>query len=285
MRTPPAQLDVTIDHQPDPGDANPVAPRPALTFVAEAASRSTTELEQLLRKRLLFFGLLIVTIMGLILLVFLPLSLVQLLTRGSEAPSDFWITQLMSGLQLLLFGVLTVRLWRRRDLSLRTLRAIEITLFGSTALYMAVARLLNNLSRLGYAHVRELMEAGADDLANQYLGGMVSTAILGSVLIIMLYGILIPNTSRRCAVVVGVLALIPFTAQAVVMLAYRFPPLLCVSTSLWVGFHPGQRCRGRDLRFAPHRGAARAGGRGPTVGPVPVARPPRCRGDGGSLPG
>ena len=93
-------------------------------------------------------------------------------------------------------------LWSRRPLSLRHLRILEIIIFGSVAVFFAWLQVEVN-------HSRVLLRAiipGHEVLVFRLVG---ESAALRWFLLIVLYGTFIPNTWRRCAVIVGSLAVLP----------------------------------------------------------------------------
>jgi eukaryotic-like serine/threonine-protein kinase len=95
-------------------------------------------------------------------------------------------------------GVLSLR----RPLSLIQLRAVELVIFGSIAAFFAWLQ-------VDTYHDGALVRAivpGHEGLVFRLVG---ITAVLRWFLLIVLYGTFIPNTGRRCAAVVGSLALLP----------------------------------------------------------------------------
>jgi hypothetical protein len=122
------------------------------------------------------------------------------------------ITLLMYAFVLMLMGGLAGLLWSRRALSLQQLRWVELILFASMAL------LLTRLQCLFYSWEWLSKIANGDWLALITIG---SGSSLRWVFLISAYGLLIPNTGRRCAVVVGVMALWPVLFNAVLALRDR----------------------------------------------------------------
>jgi serine/threonine-protein kinase len=125
----------------------------------------------------------------------------------------------LSLLGLVVLAVITPPLWRR-SISLRWLRAIEVILFGGPAVAVALVE---------YLVLREgdwLLFAPLHDHGLQTLGRAHS---LPWVFLIALYGIYVPNTARRCALVVGIIGLIPL---AVCTLAGFQEPRLTASQVL-----------------------------------------------------
>jgi serine/threonine-protein kinase len=152
-------------------------------LVLGAAAQSKQELQTLLRRRLFFLAL---VVFGSYVL-YAPIVLLM----SSASAIVFGIVLATSGA----FGGL---LWSRRPLSLRALRGVELVLFGTQVLYNLWA---------GYEFYRERW---LDTLATHDEIGMIFASQSLSwnwLLTIFVYGIVIPNTWRRCVLVVGVLAL------------------------------------------------------------------------------
>jgi serine/threonine-protein kinase len=98
-------------------------------------------------------------------------------------------------------------LWSRRPLSTGNLRALELVLFGSLAAFFAWLQ----VETYHDGALRRALVPGHEDRVYR-LVGLSST--LRWFLLIVLYGTFIPNTWRRCAAVVGCLALIPVALMA-----------------------------------------------------------------------
>jgi serine/threonine-protein kinase len=93
-------------------------------------------------------------------------------------------------------------LWSHRPLSMRTLRTLELTIFGLIAAFFAWLQVETY-------HDGALLRAivpGHEALVFRLVG---LSAVLRWFLLIVLYGTFIPNTWRRCAVIAGSLALLP----------------------------------------------------------------------------
>jgi serine/threonine-protein kinase len=188
-----------LQEQPPP--RSPPTPPPALPetrsfaptgqlTVAPATSRgqpSVQELQALLRKRLLFVASVtwvVAVVYAVYAAIFLPLF-PDVLT-----PSLF---SLMVGTA----GILTLILWRGRRLSMPQLRWLEVILFASMGLYFTWIQLF--FHSFGW-----LARLAPYDWQGVWL--MARALSFGWYALIVLYGILIPNTWRRCAAVVGVMA-------------------------------------------------------------------------------
>lgn len=159
-------------------------PRPPVTLLFGGGVQSSEELSALLRKRLGFLAVLGVGSFILYAPIVLPLYM-----------DVAWFS-----CTLVVTGVFGGVLWSRVPLSLRALRRIELILFGTQTLHSLWVS-------LGFFRDRWL------DILAEHGGVAVAMASRNMswfwVVLIILYGILIPNTWRRCAVVVSVLALCP----------------------------------------------------------------------------
>jgi serine/threonine-protein kinase len=98
--------------------------------------------------------------------------------------------------------VLLLVLVRGRSLSLRQLRIIEVAAFALASFLLAAAQY--RWYHSGWLQVL-LKEGKERELIMLASGSMTSPWIL----LIIVYGTCIPNTGRRCAVVVGAIALVP----------------------------------------------------------------------------
>jgi serine/threonine-protein kinase len=87
-------------------------------------------------------------------------------------------------------------------LSIRALRVIELTFFGVMALFFGY------LQYEGF-HQGQVLTWAQDQYREQVLGLATASNSLRWFVLIVLYGTFIPNTWRRCATIVGILALTP----------------------------------------------------------------------------
>jgi serine/threonine-protein kinase len=130
--------------------------------------------------------------------------------RNFGAPADLPASRFGLLVQLVLLALMvasTAPLYGRPGLSLRGLRAVELLLFGLAATYLA------------WLQCFTLLEAWDVRDASPAHGGAVMRMALGAaaarwLLLIVAYGAVIPNTPRRCAVVVGALVTMPLIIAA-----------------------------------------------------------------------
>ncbi|HTU17395.1 MAG TPA: serine/threonine-protein kinase [Gemmataceae bacterium] len=109
---------------------------------------------------------------------------------------------LFSGCEIALMTMALILMSTRRHLSLKGLRVLEMTIFGSLAAFFAWLQ----VDTYHDGAVVRAIVAGHERLVFRLVG---LSADLRWFLLIVLYGTFIPNTWQRCAAIVGSLALLP----------------------------------------------------------------------------
>jgi serine/threonine-protein kinase len=197
------------DPAPAFADREPPSPEPATGAGRGKASRKvhcrfaqgsdsgpgfTDEMSCLLRTRL--------RLAILIILAGFALHFVRnLLLQGSvldHRPLRLFVT----GCEIVVLAIVSGLLWSRRPLSMKILRILELTIFGMLAAFFAW---LQFDTYHDGALLRSIVP-GREALVFRQVGMAVA---LRWFLLIVLYGTFVPNTWRRCAAVVGILASIP----------------------------------------------------------------------------
>jgi serine/threonine-protein kinase len=186
-------------HQPTPPDAadgwpsRRPADRPGVALLAGSGPHATGELRDLLQSRLRFLTLLLSG--GIAPAVVFALT--EYWRSGNYLPPGDEPQIASAAALMALAAALAGILWRCPSLSLPRLRAIELTVFASTfAFWSWIDATFYPGLRLSQPPV--------------WFGAVMATAISAPwVLMITVYGIFIPNTWRRCAAVVSVMALAP----------------------------------------------------------------------------
>jgi serine/threonine-protein kinase len=115
---------------------------------------------------------------------------------------------LFCGGEIAVLGTVSALLWSRRPLSMDALRILELTIFGSIAAFFGWLQ-------VDTYHDGALLRAivpGNETLIFRLVG---KAAALRWFLLIVLYGTFIPNTWKRCASIVGSLALLPIVLMIV----------------------------------------------------------------------
>jgi serine/threonine-protein kinase len=183
-----------------------------MDFAAGASPGIASDVQNLLRKRLRFISLVILAAY-----LYFLISLVVQLARGIVA-RDFeimlknWVVTLSYLVVYPTAGLLALVLWKKRPLSLRQLRAIELILFGLVLLGPS-CELFNDLFRIPqFAGNAEWANTSEND--RYFLHIHSSYTSLPFVLLIVSYGIFIPSSWLRCTLVVGSMALTPLAISA-----------------------------------------------------------------------
>jgi serine/threonine-protein kinase len=172
--------------------ADGIAPRIPVALVPATGPQPTNEVQVVLRKRLLFLAALAWAVLAAYALAFLPRFLDP-------------VTGSAYGLMLGITGALVILLARRRPLSLRALRGMELVLFGSVTVFLT----WEEYQFFSYRGLHQLLPHGwvGMVIAGRFLSLSWFSAIVA-------YGVLIPNTWRRCAAVIGAMALLPLVIRA-----------------------------------------------------------------------
>ena len=197
--------------------------RPKVSMVAGSGTHSTDEIRRVLHRRLRFIALLgFVAGVGFVVLV------LDFWRGGGYLPPGNSLTLAVSLFMWAFFAALTAILWRRRDLSLRRLRAIELILFGAGFAFWT----------WDHAFIYPGLRL---DEPPFWFGMVMAIAVCGPwIFMIICYGVLIPNTWRRCALVVGVMALAPLVISMTAGLAAdaskgRSPFVYLVTVAAYMG--------------------------------------------------
>jgi serine/threonine-protein kinase len=162
----------------------PERPR-RLALARGAGPQPTTDLKSLLHKRLRFLASLFAG--GMAVVVLLVISW----------PGTPWYATAIYCLVFVESAAVAGLLWKQVSLSLLHLRAIELILFGTLYAFWA----------LTHAAVYPHFQLSEPPI--WFASVMAAAICLPWVFMILLYGIFIPNTWRRCAAVVGTAAAIP----------------------------------------------------------------------------
>ncbi len=118
------------------------------------------------------------------------------------------------GVVILTLGGIVALLYGRASIPLRSLRHLELFLFGAMAAFFA------------FTHYRMLLDSTHKEDPLLVLTTVKNT-LLYNYMLILTYGLFIPNTWKRTAVVVGVISILP--AMAAVLMEFRHSELLGVA--------------------------------------------------------
>jgi serine/threonine-protein kinase len=215
-------MNTTQTHDPPPDATTKaylppdgVPSRRAIELVARSSPVGESELVPLLRTRLRFLLVIFAvfyTLVFLLVLSYLPFA--ELIRRA-----DPWV-----GVVTLVtcFGLAAI-LSSRLGLTLRQLRGIE---FLMVALFVA-RMLLRGYSLFWWAdyldRVHAWIAAGDDANAREMLNGLAHRLILPSAMFVVTYGVIVPNTWRRCALVVAAFTALTIAEWLVACVARDLP--------------------------------------------------------------
>jgi eukaryotic-like serine/threonine-protein kinase len=201
VMTPYADEQPTASAESDSTRSTSGGARSPVAHAWDARIQSILDIEALLSRRLWFFALLI----GAFYTLLLPGTLKTF--SDSESARSLRVYEGFKCVVLLTAAGLFYILHRRRSLTLSQLRAIELVLFGLVLLQFAWVDYRT-------LFVRKLPSAIAAGRADEFALIVVGAQLLTWFVLIVSYGILIPNAWRRCALVVGIMASIPVALTA-----------------------------------------------------------------------
>jgi serine/threonine-protein kinase len=180
----------------DPNGGARPASHPCMALVTSTGPHMAEEVRDLLRRRLRIAGLIGLAGFGLFFVKGLLFA-----SSYTNQESDPVRSALHGALVALLLALCSL-LWTKLPLSLRMLRAIELIMFGAMALFFAFVQIQV------FAHGNFL--TWAKEGYETYILSLGTTSnTLRWFVLIVLYGAFIPNTWRRCAVIVGAMAVTP----------------------------------------------------------------------------
>jgi serine/threonine-protein kinase len=183
------------------GEASTGPPRVRVALAPGAGSFAAADLYRLLRRRLLVVCSIVAGLYVAVVIV----SLVRSFTSsdpGIRIDLPEWFPRYWRSVLLMSTGcVLTALLWRRPPRTVRGLRLIELVVIG----VMAATLLESSVTPSFWAFLEESSQQSYLPGQLAYLLSYASNVSLQWLLILTLYGTFIPNTWRRCAVVVAVL--------------------------------------------------------------------------------
>jgi len=193
----------------------------AVVRVAGSDPQTATDLQPLLRRRLLGISLL-----------FLCATLVGVpVAMGSIVPrTDFaWQIATTASPMVVVAAMVSVALWKLADLSLQALRALELLLFG--CVWLVLIRMESESTSADYV-ARHIQQGTLRILA--------AATAMPWVAPVVAYGVIIPNTWRRCAVAVTLFALTPvalysYTGWRAGLLDETLMRLFLVELAFWLG--------------------------------------------------
>jgi serine/threonine-protein kinase len=208
---------VTAPYRP----SNATNDRPAIGVFAGSAPASDQDLVPLLRKRLRF----LLIVFALYFLAILLLRLYYYIASFS-ALMDFWASATTF---LVCLGLATI-LSSRPRMTLRQLRIVEFLLFTVFAARMFLRAYVLLWQQEHIDRVHAWIAAGDGEIAREMLTGLVYRLTAASAMFAVAYGVIIPNTWRRCALVVAVFTVLPIMIWLVACMTRDLP------TEYWFSF-------------------------------------------------
>jgi serine/threonine-protein kinase len=161
-----------------------------------------------------------------VLLILLP-NLIFFIKNLSAFDQPYLVTRVglvFQGVVILMMTAAAALLWSRRPLSVRALRGVEVTIFGLMALFFAWLQYEqfhagDLMAMASQVDAQRLQSAGALDGDAPQPGLPLKRLVAASTcmrwfILIVIYGVFIPNTARRCAWIVGCTALVPLALTA-----------------------------------------------------------------------
>jgi serine/threonine-protein kinase len=196
-------VEATIDYEPEI-PAGSQAKRARIGLVVPGA-QAGSDVRTLLQRRLKFLNLLLAIVFTVAVLGF---DIPPLLPGGSWWN---WLWTSEHSAVVLVSGALTYYLSRKRPLPLRLLRWLELPTLAPGIVFITTE------------HFVDLLEVPLSDgwklLHSTYATGLIANWLI----LIILYGTLVPNTWRRCAVITGVLGLLPLAITVLVEACLGWP--------------------------------------------------------------
>ena len=201
---------VTVDYQPPQGRAD----IPRLAIIAGSGSKATSELASLLRRRLRFLSVLFAGLLGIVSLLVFAFYL-------DVADISFFLT--LRTPAFVITALLAIVLWSRKTWTMAQLRLMELLLFGTLIVYYLIRSYFLLFGRGLLPHAVELASRQQNVLAQKVATGVNYEVYAPWVLVIIAYGILIPNRWPRCALMVAFMTLSPFVIRTAAYVASGMP--------------------------------------------------------------
>ena len=212
---PAKPLDVTAEYREESPAALP-SDRVRVALVAGSGTATSDDVYRLLRRRLLILASIIAG--GFLAGFVLDLISAALAILPSESAGEWLVRRWRSFVNIAVSGGVAILLWRRPPQSVRGLRVIEIILIGT----MTFVALNVSVNPIAYGFLQQAPQE-PERIAEAFVQRYAATGVVVWMVTILLYGTLIPNTARRCALVTGAIAVSPLILFSVY--AYGLKPL------------------------------------------------------------
>jgi serine/threonine-protein kinase len=210
VRPDAAQVELTVDYQP-PQDW---AEAPRVAVVAGTGSRATSELATILLRRLRFLSVLFAGLLGIV-------TLIVLVSYRDQASSFLFLALRTPAFAIT--ALLVIVLWRRKTWTIMQLRLMELLLFGTLIVYFLIRSFFLLWGQGIFLHAVELVAQQRNVLAQKVAVGVNYEVYAPWILLIIAYGIFIPNRWPRCALVVAFMSLSPFVLRTAAYVTSGMP--------------------------------------------------------------
>jgi serine/threonine-protein kinase len=191
----------TTDFDPSPRTAG----GRRFALIGESGQHITSEIECLLRRRLRLAAAITLAGFG----IYLVRGLLDFASSSRRPPDTALYGLAVHALVVGVMIAVATALWSSWRLSLRWLRFLELALFGAAAAFFLFLQ-------FAVFHNGAVLQLALDTPASQER--VLRMAAAGNSLrwfiLIVIYGTFIPNTWRRCALVVGLMTLTPLSLTA-----------------------------------------------------------------------
>jgi eukaryotic-like serine/threonine-protein kinase len=226
----------TQDYRADLPPGTP-SERVHVALVAGSGSVTPDDLYPLLRRRLLILSSIVACAFFIGLTLDLVLRVVAPLPPELQQDAVVWIISSWRALvNLGVAGGSAILLWRGPPRSVRGLRLIEVLVIGTLVLLtLSIA-----VHPVPYGHLERAAQESSFEVRQAFVSLYTCAGSLIWFIIITSYGTLIPNTWRRCAAVVSMMAMSPLAVIALHAFWLRpLPPEIANQVLLVHGFYNG----------------------------------------------
>lgn len=208
----PAHAGLTVDYQPPEDQAEILR----LAVGAGSGRAAKSELATILRRRLRFLAVLFAVLFGSVMILTLAFG-----REAGYEGAGWWVN--VRSAAFATTALLGLILYRRERWTYSHLRGMELLLFGTLTGFFLLQNYFLYWGQPALAHAVELVAQKQDKLAYRIVTGVNHNAYMPWALLIIAYGIFIPNRWPRCALVVGLMALAPFVIRTVAYVTIGLP--------------------------------------------------------------
>jgi hypothetical protein len=214
---PAKPLDVTAEYRAETPAAMP-SDRVPVALVAGSGTGTTDELYRLLHRRLLTLASIVAGAFLAGIVLDLITAAVAILPEKAVSGADWLALRWRAFVNIAVTGCAAILLWLRPPQSVRGLRIIEIIVIST----LTLVALTLSVNPIAYRFLQEAAHE-PERIGRAFIERYAATGTVVWMITILLYGTLIPNTARRCALVTGAIAVSPLIVFAAY--AYGVEPL------------------------------------------------------------